>query len=352
MRPINARVALIGAGTIGARYVESLRQNPGFEVLSVCSKNVENAARFAKDNNLVASTLEGILRDPNINYVLNLTPAEQHGEVTRACLAAGKSVYSEKPLAATLDEADMLIELAGSCGLLLACAPATFLWPAFTTARRLIAEGRLGFVTGAFTTLIYPGPELFHPNPSHLYSACAGPLRDMGVYQITALMALLGPVTRVVAMSTMSRDKRSVLVGPDVGQVFPVSVPTHVHAQLLHSQGAISSLIVSFDGFSANPPQIDVFGQTGGLSLSNAHAHDAILTFKATNIWGTVEHDLPWRISRWATGPAGAWNAHCAGRFVETNGKRARSVLEVMIAIEVAAKSRRSVLIAPTDAWS
>ena len=95
MRPINARVALIGAGTIGVRYVESLRQNPGFEVLLVCSKNGENAARFAKDNNLVALTLVGILRDPNINYVLNLTPAEQHGEITRACLAAGKSVYSE-----------------------------------------------------------------------------------------------------------------------------------------------------------------------------------------------------------------------------------------------------------------
>ena len=352
VQSINARIALVGAGTIGARYVESLRQNPGFEVLSVCSKNGENAARFAKANNLAASTLEDILCDPNINYVLNLTPAEEHGQTTRACLLAGKSVFSEKPLAAALDEADSLIELAEAKGLLLACAPATFLWPPLMTARRLITDGVLGSITGALTTLVYPGPELFHPNPAHLYSASAGPLRDMGVYQITVLMALLGPIIEVYAMASSSRTERSVLVGPDVGHIFPVSAPTNVHAQFLHSQGSVSSLIVSFDGMSASPSQIDVFGQAGGLSLSNAHAHDAVLTHRGPDCSGVINHDEPWSMSRWAIGPAGAWNAYCTGQLAETNARRARSVLEVMLAVEVAAKSRRSVIIPLTDDWS
>ena len=352
MRSTNARVALVGAGTIGARYVESLRHNPGFEVLSICSKNGENAAQFANDHNLVATNFEGILHDPRINYVLNLTPAEEHGQITRACLLAGKSVFSEKPLAATLDEADSLIELAEAKGLLLACAPATFLWPPLTTARRLITNGLLGSITGALTTLVYPGPELFHPTPAHLYSASAGPLRDMGVYQITALMALLGPIIEVSAMASTAQTVRSVLVGSDVGQRFTVSAPTNVHAQFLHAQGSISSLIVSFDGISAGPPRIDVFGQAGGLSISNAHAHDAVLSHRGPNCSEAINHDEPWSISRWAIGPAGAWNGYCAGQVAETNSRRARSVLEVMLAVEVAAKSHRSVNIPLTDDWS
>ena len=254
-RPCEARVALIGAGTIGARYLGSLRQTPGFEVVSVCSRNPENAGRFASEHGLSAKSLEIILADPDINYVLNLTPAEEHGAITAACLQAGKSVYSEKPLASTLSEADALIELADHRGLLLACAPATFLWPTLATAGRLVREGRLGSVIGALSTLVYQGPEIFHPHPAHLYSASAGPLRDMGVYQITALMALLGPVVSVSAFSSRSRTQRSILVGPDAGKYFRVDADTHFQAQLLHSNGAVSSVIVSFDGISTSSPR-------------------------------------------------------------------------------------------------
>ena len=133
-RPCEARIALIGAGSIGSRYVDSLRKAPGFDVVSVCSRNPVNAGRFASDKGLLAKSLENILTDPDINYILNLTPAAEHAAITAACLQAGKSVYSEKPLAHELSEADALIELADLRGLLLACAPATFLWPPLATA--------------------------------------------------------------------------------------------------------------------------------------------------------------------------------------------------------------------------
>jgi predicted dehydrogenase len=250
-----------------------------------------------------------------------------------------KPVYSEKPLAGSLAQADALIALAEQKGLLLACAPATFLWPPLATAKRLIDKGRLGPITGALSTLVYPGPELFHPSPAHLYDIAAGPLRDMGVYQITALMALLGPVTSVGAMASKATNERVVRVGPDAGQRFPVHSQTHIHAQLLHQSGAISTVIVSFDASSATEPRIELFGRDGGLCIRNAHRHDAELTLLVGDAAENVPLDGPaWSPALWAIGPTSAWSAHASNRPVAASAYRARDVLEVLLAIEAAAK--------------
>jgi predicted dehydrogenase len=352
-RPCEARVALIGAGSIGSRYVGSLQKTPGFNVISVCSRNTVNADRFATEHGLSATSMDGILADPNVNYVLNLTPADQHAMITSACLQAGKSVYSEKPLAHSISEADALIALADHHGLLLACAPATFLWPPMATARKLVREGRLGSLTGALSTLVYQGPEIFHPNPSHLYGPSAGPLRDMGVYQITALMALLGPVANVSAVSSRSRMQRDILVGPNVGKSFRVDADTHFQAQLLHSNGAVSSMIVSFDGISASSPQFDVFGTKAGLSIENPHSPDGKVILKNQSRHEEVIAAEPeWAESSWGIGPVSAWNAYYSGQIVETNAKRARDVLAVLIAVENAAASNAVISVKPSLVWS
>lgn len=350
---MEARVALVGAGSIASRYVDSLRQTPGFNVVSVCSHNPLSAERFASEHRLSAKSLEYILADPDIDYILNLTPAQEHAAITAACLQAGKSVYSEKPLANTLAEADSLIELADRRGILLACAPATFLWPPLATAGKLITEGQLGSVTGALSTLVYQGPEIFHPYPGHLYSASAGALRDMGVYQITALMALLGPVASVSGFSSRSRKQRNVLVGPDAGKSFLVDADTHFQAQLLHSNGAISSIIVSFDGISASLPRFDVFGTEAGLYIENPHSPHGKISVKYTDRREEVINaDPEWHESDWAVGPISAWNACQTGQPIETNARRARAVLEVLIALEHAAASSSVMSVTSSTAWS
>ncbi len=292
-------------------------------------------ADFAAAHDLSACTLDGLLADPTINYVLNLTPADAHENITRACLEAGKSVYSEKPLAASLEGADALIALAAERGLLLACAPATFLWPPLATARRLISEGQLGPIAGALSMLVYPGPEIFHPHPAHLYGVAAGPLHDMGVYQVSALIALLGPVINVVGMASQAFTERTIKVGPDAGTNFSVETPTHIHAQLLHASGAISSMIVSFDGHSASPPSLELFGRDAGLSIKNAHSPDATLMLKRGGEPQSIRLDgPPWSVAYSAIGPTSAWNAFQADQPVPTSDWRARHVLAVLLAIE------------------
>jgi len=217
----------------------------------------------------------------------------------------------------------------------------------------LVRDGRLGSVVGALSTLVYQGPEIFHPNPAHLYSASAGPLRDMGVYQITALMALLGPVTCVSAFSSRSRTQRNVMVGPDAGENFPVNADTHFHVQLLHANGATSSMIISFDGISVGSPQFNLFGSEAGLSIENAHSPHGTISVKYTGGHEElITADRDWHESDWAVGPISAWNAFQTGQPIETNVRRARAVLEVLIALENAAASCAVISVTPTTAWS
>lgn len=339
------RVALVGAGSIAARYLEGFRATPGFDVASVCSQGSQSAARFARDHGLVATTVAEMLADATINYVVNLTPAHAHESVTRSCLEAGKSVYSEKPLATTLAAADALITLAAERGLLLACAPATFLWPPLATARRIVDKGMIGPIVGALATLVYPGPEIFHEHPAHLYTASAGPLHDMGVYQVTALMALLGPVASIAGMASAARTERQILVGPHAGQCFAVEAATHCHALLKHDSGAISSLIVSFDAASAGPPLLELYGQRGGLSLSRHHAPDANLS---VSIWPNGAEKIPldggpWTSDMFAIGATQAWRAHLGGQCVAASAARARATLQTLNAIVAAALDGRVV---------
>lgn len=330
-------MGLIGAGSIAARYVEGLRATPGFAPVAVCARTPQGAMAFADAHGLRAMGVGAMLADAAIDYVLNLTPAHAHAALTRRCLEAGKPVYSEKPLAATLEEADALIAMAEAAGLLLACAPTTFLWPAISTARRLVAEGALGPLVGALTTLVHPGPELFHPNPRHLYGAAAGPLLDMGVYQVTTLLALLGPVRAVSAMAGAALAERTVRVGPEAGARFPVHAPTHVQAMLRHANGAISGLVVSFDGVSASAPRLDIWGRNGGLALTGGEGSEPKLALRLGSEAKPVALDTPgWSAAMWSLGPTAAWTAHAAKAPVETSARRARDALAVLLGIQAA----------------
>ena len=138
---------------------------------------------------------------PDVDLVLNLTPPRAHGPLVRAALESGKHVYTEKPLAATVDEARSLVAEANDRGLRLGCAPDTFLGAAYSTGRRLLDDGAIGEPLGAAATMLVGGPDSWHPNAEMFYRAGGGPLLDIAPYYLTALVSLLGPVASVAGFA-------------------------------------------------------------------------------------------------------------------------------------------------------
>ena len=264
--------------------------------------------------------------------------------MTGAALRARKHVYSEKPLADTVVRARSLMRLAWRHQVLLGCAPATFLGPALQEARRLQDAGTLGQVLSARGVMVYPGPDHWHHAPAALFGPAAGPLFDMGVYPVTALVALLGPIRRVCANGGRARATRIVRAGPRAGEAFDVTVVTHVEALLTFASGPSATLTLSFDGVSSSSPGLEIFGTRGSLNLPQPGQFDGPVALSTRfGQWDDATPEAAWPETGWLAGlhaMADHLTEPQAGH-VWPEPALALHVLEALTAIERACKTGR-----------
>src|SRR6202022_1209647 len=135
-----------------------------------CSDIIPAAAqRLAHKCSLRDMDVRALLAADDIEIILNLTLPTAHAEVSRGAIAAGKHVYSEKPLATSLQDAIALIEEAEAKGLRVGCAPDTILGAGLQTAKALIDEGRVGQIITGLAAVMTRGGEHWHPNPAVFY---------------------------------------------------------------------------------------------------------------------------------------------------------------------------------------
>lgn len=261
-------VGFIGTGMISTTYLENLTSFPDVRVVALGDTMEERAAAQAKKFGIPFSgSPETVLTNPEVELVVNLTIPAAHNEVTAAAIAAGKHVWSEKPIDTGLEGARGLLEAAEAAGVRIGVAPDTVLGPGLQTARRAILRGDIGLPLAAQTSMAYIGPDTFHPDPEFLFTHGAGPLIDMGPYYVTALVNALGPVARAVAVGGRGRDRRTIQVGTRAGTEFPVEVPTTVQGLLQFEQGATGQSIFSFDSHLTRSGIIEITGTEGTLSI-------------------------------------------------------------------------------------
>jgi len=192
------KVGIIGCGNISGIYCEAGKT---FDILDIvaCADLIHDRAesKAAEYQIPKACSVKELLADPEIEIVVNLTIPKAHAEVALAVLEAGKSVHNEKPLAITREDGRRLLEIASDRGLLIGCAPDTFLGGGLQTCRKLIDDGWIGEPIAATAFMMCHGHESWHPDPEFYYQTGGGPMFDMGPYYLTALVHLIGPVRRV-----------------------------------------------------------------------------------------------------------------------------------------------------------
>jgi predicted dehydrogenase len=241
-------VGIIGAGVISSQYLGNMSEYPDLKIVSICDAMPERAAQQAEKFGVGrAGSISELLRNDEIEIVLNLTPPSMHAEVGLDILAAGKHVFSEKPLALEREQGRQLLDAAESAGLRVACAPDTFLAEGFQAVKRATASGAFGKAVRAFTRFESPGPQIWHPDPEFLFRRGAGPLFDMGPYYITALVQLFGSISKVSAIASAAYQTRTIGKGPKAGTRFDVEVPTHVSALFEFADGGTAESTYSFD---------------------------------------------------------------------------------------------------------
>ena len=211
-----------------------------------------------------------MLRSESLDGVFNLTPAPLHGPVNRAILEAGVACFSEKPLAATLADADALVELADRKGTLFLCAPGSAVETRVRWLKDLADSGRFGRPTLVVAHHADPGPAAWREytgDPTPFYREGVGPVFDHGVYRLHEMTALLGPVRREQAMGSIAIARRRIRGGPLQGKTIEVTTPDHVLIHLEFASGALGQLLASFGTPDTLAPWLEVHLERGVVSF-------------------------------------------------------------------------------------
>ena len=261
------RIGLIGCGTISGAY---LRAAKVFEILNfvACADlNPEASKRVEENFDVPSMAVDELLANDYVEVVLNLTIPKAHVEVNLAALEAGKHAYSEKPFGLSVEEGKKVMQLSESTGLRVGCAPDTFLGGGHQTVRNLIDQGSIGRPLSGTAFMMSHGVETWHPSPVFYYEEGGGPLFDMGPYYLTALVNVLGPANRISAITGRGFDQRKVTSQPLAGTVIDVEVDTHAAGTIEFANGAIITVVMSFDVWNHTNHNIELHGSERSISI-------------------------------------------------------------------------------------
>jgi predicted dehydrogenase len=342
-----ARVGIVGCGDVTNLYLPGTAPFASIELAACTDLDTDRAAALSARGGFPAVSLDALLADTAIEIVLVLTPPAAHAAVSRAAIAAGKHVYSEKPLATTRDDAQAILAEAAAADVRVGAAPDTFLGGGLQTARALIDEGAIGTPVAASACVAHLGPEGWHPNPGIFYARGGGPLLDVGPYYATALVNLLGPIAAVSAVGRGVGSERLIGSGPRAGTAIAAEAPTTVFATLAFESGVVGGLTASFDVVGTQAPHLEVHGTAGSLSLGDPDRFDGAVRYRplGASAWEDVPLRLDGGVGR-GIGLADMIAAIRTGRPHRASGELAFHVLEVLLAIETATTSQRSEFVA------
>lgn len=341
------KIGVIGCGNISGIYLDNFRKLFGFIEVTACADLDPARAKARADEFGVptACTVKKLLSSPDVDIVVNLTIPNAHAEINLDAIEAGKHVYCEKPLAINRKDCLKVLKAADKKGLLVGCAPDTFLGAGFQTCRKLIDDGAIGEPLAASAFMVCRGHESWHPDPGFYYQPGGGPMFDMGPYYLTALISLMGPIRRVTGSTKITFPERIITSQPNYGKAIKVNTPTHIAGIMDFANGAIGTITTSFDVWGAQLPNIECYGSAGTLSTPDPNGFGGTIRLLRAREKEWVDVPL---IDRYADNSRGLGVADMAKAIVSgdkhrANGKMAYHVLDIMQSFQDASESGKHI---------
>ena len=293
MKPVITGV--IGCGAISDIYLSNMiGKYATLDVVACAAAHRENAEKKAAKYGIRACSVEELLSDPTIELIVVLTPAPTHYGLVKQALLAGKHVYTEKPISTELSHARELLALAEEKGLRLGAAPETFMGSALQTGRRALDDGLVGEVT-SFHVVANRDLNFLASLFRFLRGPGGGICYDYGVYYLTALISLLGPIDSVFARvgNHLPVRKNCFPASPEFGQDFVYDNEAQVNALLTLKSGVVGNFSLNGDSAMEDQAYFTVQGTGGILQLCDANAFGGAVRFlkdePGNEAWRTLE---------------------------------------------------------------
>jgi len=244
------RIALAGGGAFGAKHAAALRRIEGVEVAAAVSSSPDSARKFAAEQGIAraAGSLEEVLAMDDVDAVVLATPTPLHAAQTRACLAAGKHVQVEIPVAASLPDAEASVAAAERTGLVAMAGHTRRFNPSHQWVHRRIAAGEYAIQQLDVQTYFFRRTNLNALGQQrswtvHLLWHHAAHTVDLFAYQTGS------PIVRANALQGP--------VHPELGIAMDMSI------QLQAASGAICTLSLSFNNDGPLGTFFRYIGDTG-----------------------------------------------------------------------------------------
>src|ERR1035438_7604346 len=203
--------AVIGIGRIADHFMRGALATANSQITGLVSGHRDKAERIAAQYGVPASSIynyenfDEIARNPAIEAVYVALPNSMHAEYTIRAAKAGKHVLCEKPMSATVAEAEAMIAACKAARVKLMIAYRCHYEPTNLKAIRLIREGALGQVQAiesSFGFNIAPGEWRLSKK-----LAGGGPLFDVGIYSLNACRYLTGEEPEHIAANASVIDQ-------------------------------------------------------------------------------------------------------------------------------------------------
>jgi predicted dehydrogenase len=291
-------VAFLGCGYVAEQYAATLPHHPELRPHAAFDVDRSRLETFARRTGARAvDSLEALLADRQVELVVNLTDPRRHYETTRACLEAGKHVYSEKPLAMASADAEALAALAGQRGVRLASAPCSVLGESAQTLWRAVRTGVVGPVRVVYAAfddgMIAPQQRPWEwKNDSGVAWPAKAEFETGSTYQhagyvLTWLCAMFGRARRVTAFASVQV--------PDKGLAVDTMAPDFSVGCLEFDDGVVARVTC---GLAApRDKSIVIVGDRGVLSIGNVRDDAAPVMFRPAS--PSVFESLIRRRARW-----------------------------------------------------
>ena len=285
IRPV--KTAVVGCGNISDSYLKTMLNR--FKVLDVvgcCDRNPDKAQAKAQKYGIKTLSIEEILADDSIEMVVNLTTPMAHHAVIKQLLEAGKHVYTEKVLSVELEHAADLLKIADERKLYLGSAPDTFLGSAIQTARYVVDSGMLGEITSCYCALTRDGDLLNRAFPFTTKPG-GGIGFDVGIYYITALLSILGPVKEVSGIVRTRNPERTDYTLEHFGESYPIECENLMAGTLQFDCDTVGNLLFDSNSIFILPekPHVVLCGTMGIMYMAdpNSFGGDVRVILKGNN---------------------------------------------------------------------
>ena len=260
------KVGLIGCGHIAETYFRAHKYFNNFRIIKCADINHLAAKKCATTYKIKALSVKNLLKDKEIEIILNLTVPKAHFEVSKKALLNNKHVYTEKPMAINLKDGKELLKISKRKRLYIGNAPDTFLGGGNQKSKEILEKNFIGKINLGNIIFAYPGVQSYHPNPEPWFAKKeGGPVIDMGPYYLTALVNLLGPAKQVWGSFMWNKKKRIIGIGPRKGSSIKVLCPTTYLGTIFFNSGAIIRFTLSFDVIAHHRNHIELYGSKGSM---------------------------------------------------------------------------------------